>query len=197
MYPNLSVSRNITTLSVTQKNIIPSSPFVSHCRSSSLRLLKVDVFVSFLSSLIAVPLSEEESRFLGVLQGGESVWTGDGDVGRRHAVPVGHQTRPDVGGVGGTEEAAVLQLQHKNKVLSAPFDFNIRLFKSLHFRCKQKLLTGSSSGPESRHDTVMTQWGRGGVMEGGTVTGGRRITYISVTLIPFSGSKQINWLSAS
>lgn len=73
------------------------------------------MFVSFLSSLIAVPLSEEESRFLGVLQGGESVWTGDGDVGRRHAVPVGHQTRPDVGGVGGTEEAAVLQLQHKTK----------------------------------------------------------------------------------
>lgn len=156
MYPNLSVSRNITTLSVTQKNIIPSSPFVSHCRSSSLRLLKVDVFVSFLSSLISDPLSEEESRFLGVLQGGESVWTGDGDVGRRHAVPVGHQTRPDVGGVGGTEEAAVLQLQHKNKVVSAPFDLNIRLFKSLHFRCKQKLLTGSSS------DTVRKRRSDGG-----------------------------------
>lgn len=156
MYPNLSVSRNITTLSVTQKNIIPSSPFVSHCRSSSLRLLKVDVFVSFLSSLISDPLSEEESRFLGVLQGGESVWTGDGDVGRRHAVPVGHQTRPDVGGVGGTEEAAVLQLQHKNKVLSAPFDLNIRLFKSLHFRSKQKLLTGSSS------DTVRKRRSDGG-----------------------------------
>lgn len=114
------------------------------------------MFVSFLSSLISVPLSEEKSRFLGVLQGGESVWTGDGDVGRRHAVPVGHQTRPDVGGVGGTEEAAVLQLQHKNKVVSAPFDLNIRLFKSLHFRCKQKLLTGSSS------DTVRKRRSDGG-----------------------------------
>lgn len=168
MYPsremNLSVSRNITTLSVTQKNVIPSSPFVSHCRSSSLRLLKVDVFVSFLSSLISDPLSEEESRFLGVLQGGESVWTGDGDVGRRHAVPVGHQTRPDVGGVGGTEEAAVLQLQHKNKVLSAPFDLNIRLFESLHFRSKQKLLTRKQlrSWEPPWHSEKEEEWWREG-----------------------------------
>lgn len=66
---------------------------------------------SFFSSL-----SEEESGFLGVLQGRQSVWAGDGDVASRHSISVGHQTRPYVRCIGGTEEATVLQL--KNKAVS-------------------------------------------------------------------------------
>ncbi len=53
---------------------------------------------------------------MGVLQGGESIWTGDGDVACGHSVSVGHQTRPDERCVGGTQEAAVLQL--KNNVVT-------------------------------------------------------------------------------
>lgn len=53
-------------------------------------------------------LSQQESRFLGVLQGRQSIWAGHGDAASRHSISIGHQTRPYVSCVGGAEEATVL-----------------------------------------------------------------------------------------
>lgn len=68
----------------------------------------VCTFLSFCSSL-----SEEESRFLRVLQRRQRVRTGDRDVSGRHAVPIGHHARSYVRRVGGAQEATVLQLEKR------------------------------------------------------------------------------------
>lgn len=218
MYPNremnLSVSGNITTRSVTQKKL---NSFVSARLLLSILVMKIiKKWMCSYFSLFHLHLVFSNSRhpFRGRIQ------ISGGPAGRRVRLdrkrgcrlsPRRSRWASDTSWCrrrwrhwGGSRSPAATQKQSGSACEKSPSEFSIRLFESLHWRCKQKLLTGSRSGRVLR--AAMTQWGRGGVMEGRTVTQGssrgRRIlqcesvmvTYISVTLIPFSGSKQINWL---